>query len=656
MSSVQRKRTSSTSHQQSPAPEQASDDKKVSGIAKRALEQAKKTKPPEQLSRLIETNPGDSPGTKKARQQLELKEKIPGNTNRPEKRKPVDGLYEEFLSEKDAATSPPSRPKSPVPFPVLKRQAKNRGQEAPPSAPTHTPVVHLPIQPLPIGLPAPLPMIEALVTEVDRRYFHENVKSIVAFPGDDKDAQIKSVEGKLTLVWWTLKSSWLSSEYYYENKKRVEVYLKGGTQFDGTCQVFFRAFSIATNNFCSKDLELSNAVVEKKRLVQELAEALQIEINLFVGFQQIKHTYTLRYIFEPDHRGLPDFSTWIEDIKERIDAHFDRYMHWAKEFEGSADVPVFQKTQPRVNANVKRACSNLPIYCQTYNPQVSLENVQNKILLGRELFRALLTRRSLVTADHSNIANLCWLLMYYAIKTGAGHHEGSFVIENANKLFFFLKSASDVGDRSSSHCIGRSPVYTGWSSLFMTSSSHLGIDIPDQDLPALKRTIVFQMIDFAENSHQKVLFFKMENYGTFLTTDYGLDYAKHGLELAASINTKCWGYGGDDLVGMRKERVPVASGHRFDSLIKHLLSTHSDEMNSITLEIAKEKAKLWGIAYMHKVSEKFKDYSDETRNLTAALIDSFGVTDHLDRRTGKEVYLSLEDLEQFVKEEQNFVF
>ena len=108
---------------------------------------------------------------------------------------------------------------------------------------------------------------------------------------------------------------------------------------------------------------------------------------------------------------------------------------------------------------------------------------------------------------------------------------------------------------------------------------------------------------------------------------------------------------------MLKERIPTEYTEDFANLIdyieSHLYELESDAFlkgsgQLMNLVEAKKNSKLWGIVFMYhfliKARSMLSPDSRKLNELIDVLLDKLTVLDHYDKRTGREVYPSTEEL------------
>lgn len=281
------------------------------------------------------------------------------------------------------------------------------------------------------------------------------------------------------------------------------------------------------------------------------------------------------------------------------------------------DVAPVQNELP----SIEKAQSELEAFCNLWCPGMSEDKARELINKGRELYLAIQQGKAQGTED--DLLNLTWFLMYKSIQKKQGYEEGTFVIEDPEqKVYkFLLASTGEKGNkvysRKSTHYVGRSP------------SSHFGLDIFRPEMPAQKRTLLFAMVK-NHGSNEEVLFIKPENYSAKLT--YFLEALWHGGEMLIAQRNKLFYPGMDDQENMRKERIPVDVADRFAELVDK-----APNKKAILAE-----AKKYGIAYM------LAFVKNPVNNIPPNSLDDIIPADrfdHLDKRTGREVYLDVAELQ-----------
>ncbi len=500
-------------------------------------------------------------------------------------------------------------------------------------------------------------------SELEDAKFEDNIEAITRFPKDN-NAQIKSF-----------------SEGYLA---RADGYLRGyngwvGTQLQETVPVIAKTLQMAHAQFetAYSTIAAKKSPSEKINYLRPLCDSFTQELNLLEGLENIHQVYNKRYEKNPETEGLKTLNALHESSKKSFESHQKKYQELIQFLKHHTPPPAYDSYPSELTASVcfpkvtntvtvEEAAKSLSYYCQKYCPKISSKEAKTMIEQGQLLMQGILngTRKPSVDLKESQfeLTRINWFLKYCALQKNQGAHEWSFAIED-NSLYTFLMNSPDSYSRSSSHYIDRSPVNNGYSSYVMKSSIHHGLDVINGQMPAEKRTILFELVD-RFRSPKKLLFFKPENYGT-----RGLAILMHAGELGESVNKKSRAQGEDDLPGMQKERVPDLTKDKFTALLNHIggnpniYKPRIEQLASVNPEIydlnkAKNQAKLWGISYMHAFINGIKNQADcplEFKSFAEEVENTWKSLDHLDKRTGREIYLSEEELKKFALEKLNLL-
>jgi len=361
--------------------------------------------------------------------------------------------------------------------------------------------------------------------------------------------------------------------------------------------------------------KIDTLITEENAIIDEIILRVGNKMESMLNNLSLDHTL-LKDCFQEELAlliGLQDIGyDRLEDFEALVKTHGDRFAEIIQEKQNLSRSTLYPLAYNTLEA--KDATKRLDAYVQCWSPNVTLDQARFFCEEGKKLYQAILENKITPRANEKDIAALTWFLMRLAIDKGQGHEEGAFSIEDKNNcLYNYLLSAEGTGDRPSSHYIGRSPKWTGATKFVMQASAHKGVDVISEPLPNRKRHILFGKVDAPHGG--SLLFIKLEAYSPYVTTSGGYDLAMHGAELCIAQYNKLFYPGSDDLKEMAKERVPA-------KLLKEF-SLHA------SLE-EKKLAKIWGISYMAKFLGMALELNEH---------------DHVEKRTGREVYLTLEEIE-----------
>ena len=480
-------------------------------------------------------------------------------------------------------------------------------------------------------------------------YYEENVKVVSEFAHTDSEkAMIKSKNGLL------VRGDGMMRPYYWAQ----------GTTLEGTVKILAETFEKTIQDVSANLREAQKAVLSPEEILhskalQNLEDYLLKEYGLLAGIEKINNIYQERYKQTPSHEGLQELQNLYDKSAEQVKSDSEMAKELIRDI-----LTIMKKSDEAVVPEVKgEPARSFEDYCTIF--RISPTQASHYTEVGKKLMQGILEgthhpSKDLKTSEEE-LAALSWFLMSCAIQKGEGHEEGAFIIEDIHQyLYNFLLNSPGTKTRASSHFVGRSPKDNSLSTVAFSSAKHHGVDVI-KGLPANKRTILFEMIDnpaFIEGL-SKVLFFKLENYSPFLTTGYGYDALMHGYELIQAQYNKRFKPGSDDDPSMRKERVPAALLKDFATIIQFIKDNINDFGGREALEIldpnqelldldkANKNAKLWGVMYMHQFLVKMKElpiYPNDFDNLIKPLEDEFGTLEYPEKRTGREVYLTIEEL------------
>ncbi|CRX39261.1 hypothetical protein [Estrella lausannensis] len=514
-----------------------------------------------------------------------------------------------------------------------------------------------------------------------------NIQEIINFPADDNNAQIKAssqgVLGRADGKKGNWAVNWVSTKAGY------------ATELPGTVQAIDETFNAVIDEY-KQNFENLRREGPTTKTITALKDCFQKELSMIEGLKNICNVYHQRYdlpkesaesktlassvyssLFQVDASKKQEGLHLLDDTAHKwgsvIAQHgeeFSQLVQYYKEQQeaqsGSFDLSA-SVISPKAfqQFSKQEATGRLDAFLATWSHHIDPTEAREMIDQGQELMGYIL--KGVVTnpaetpmGSEKAVTSLMWYLMKLAIDKKQGHDQGSFGIEDPQgRLYQFLLKAEGCGDRESSHYVGRSEATTGISTLVMKSSRHKGIDVVSGKLPADKRHLLFAQVDAntpplhgdaSSSAKEKILFIKLEDFSPFMTTAYGYDFAMHGAELAIAQYNKAFLPGSDDLPEMAKERVPAATVREFIAQVRNLdhvnLSEINQKMTARGFAGEPEKAaKLYGIAYMTA-------FMQEAGNLAILPIEfdpskffaSLPNLDHMDRRTGREVYLTADEL------------
>lgn len=409
--------------------------------------------------------------------------------------------------------------------------------------------------------------------------------------------------------------------------------------------------------FANSEPALNNVVI--------LKDCMQMNLTLLEGLEGIAQDLLRRYgsenadLFEKLSSAMQEFKKKVENNGNVFLTIVDVCKSMKEQGEVSFDLSESVcSPKSTTQFTIEEARKRLDAYVTCFPGQPSLEVARKLILEGQLVLKGILdgsitSPEAYQDGAEQAITALTWFLMHIALKKGQGHEEGAFVIEDAGDLLYnFLMNAKATGERPSSHFVGRSPAWSGVAKVVMASSAHMGIDILNGRLPTHKRHLLFGKADspqFIVTNNQppaQILFLKLESFSPYATTGYGYDFAMHGFELCAAQFNKKFKPGSDDLPEMAKERIPAQTLKQFGVIVDALLKLQTtapqleNQLNALSLNNAKQMAKKWGISYMNHFMQLMTQQGITLDGMNLA----FEALDNLDRRTGREVYITSSEL------------
>ena len=457
----------------------------------------------------------------------------------------------------------------------------------------------------------------------------------------------------------------------------TSVYLGTITRLKGTVEIIEQTVNqmfsnlsikehIVKTSISSVDQQNSQHKIESLFLEsKELNEGLLRALKVAEGVSSMLTSYEQRYEATPEYEGLQELRALNQKTKDYVTALLTQYT----ELEGRVASLFGNKSLSLGNGPIGNPAGDLKAYCESYCPGITIEKAEIMALKGKLLVQKILTSEKAVLPakdpkeSQEELASITWFLMSRALSKEQAHNEGTFAIEDSNeRLFNFLANSPGyaAGPRQSSHYVGRSEPDDSLAASVFTAAKQYGVDIIEAPMPANKRTLLFAMVDNfpeIEGIPKKVLFFKPENFSPFATTGNGYDAIMHGYEFAVARYTKQFIPGGDDLPEYRKERVPTEIISKFKNVLNYFNSCNIDETilkqldsSSAVKTVAdlQKQAKVWGLQYMQHIIAKAReiDYFSADPSKLAALevaakpcLEAMRGYDHVDRRTGREVYL-----------------
>lgn len=311
---------------------------------------------------------------------------------------------------------------------------------------------------------------------------------------------------------------------------------------------------------------------------------------------------------------------------------------------------------PNKESSLEEITSCFEAFCEHTCPGAPRDEIEQMLNDGKQLTTKILNGSAeAVSPTLREVASIIWFLTEKAIDQNQGFEEGTFVIEDDNDhLYHFLMSYEDHYERLSSHYKNR------------TNGTHYGLDLfPEREnnqifLPALKRTLLFGKADNRDGKNPKhVLFIKPENYSA--KSDELQDLACHAYEFFVAQVRKSTNPGADDAMIWHKERVPNNVLNAFSQILDN--QDFSFERKKTLMSDAKK----WGISYMydyvqdltkdlhdcneskHSESDQLKEACDQFDETLKFDFRESGIMNnrqlpHLDKRTGREVYFTKDDL------------
>jgi len=478
---------------------------------------------------------------------------------------------------------------------------------------------------------------------------NDSIEAIISFPDDEPNAQIKAnvnQDGTYGALGRADGSTWALNQL-----ATVTGY---ATELPGTINAIKETFKKVADQFENDHQNMAD--------ISALKNDFQTELSMLKGLQNISKIYHERYDIKAEEKdnsywgmlfgvdkgkkqgALSELDDTLRVYQERIRLHGEQFIALRDTYQGDLTQSIMN---PRARQDLHGLeTTQLDAYVDTWCPGISKNEAQKYINNGKVVLKGLLDGTITKCEHQEEVTAIMWHLMRRALDKHQGHSEGAFAIEDRDgRLYNFLESANSF-DRESSHYVERCLSWTGVSSKVFKSSAQKGIDITTGKLPAEKRHVLFGQVD-----DNKLLFIKLENFG--IGSQY--DKAAHGAEFAIAQYNKIFYPGSDDLPEMAKERVPVAVIKAFTESIKLLSDENRENINNLMADLGykgtpEKAAKVYGIAYMQAYM-KAADLLTTPEGFTRVNFDNSipkcadgSPLDHLEKRTGKEVYLTYEEL------------
>lgn len=315
---------------------------------------------------------------------------------------------------------------------------------------------------------------------------------------------------------------------------------------------------------------------------------------------------------------------------------------------------------------------NLRDYLAKWSPNVSLEDAKQYIRDGKRLLLGILSGDivdpiQVEGGSMQALTLLAWCLMSGALKKNQAHLQGSFSIEDPQKLIYkFFYKVQESKTRTSSHYPNRRPVVNPIMRMFF---SQMGVNVLTGKMPGDQKHLLFGPIKNMPTCSIPLFFLKFEPYSPFLLSGpqpfplYApslevpfVDLTCHTVCYGKSAWTKTFCPSSNDELEMHKEYPPATTLDAFNQCCQEISSKNLEKINMTMYkkgfmpDVASNKSE-YGIGYMSQFIEELKTYQED-ETIDSAHIKAFknavADLDHLDRRTGREVYFTVDEIYSLV--------
>lgn len=315
------------------------------------------------------------------------------------------------------------------------------------------------------------------------------------------------------------------------------------------------------------------------------------------------------------------------------------------------------------------AKKDLRDYLVKWTPNVQLEEAEYYIKEGKRLLAGILNENIVdpIQVDGGSmhaLTLLAWCLMSGALKKNQAHYQGSFTIEDQDKLIYrFFCKIRESKTRTSSHYPNRRPVRNPITRMFF---SQMGVNVLTGKMPGNQKHLLFGQIKGAPGRSIPLFFFKFEPYSPFLLSGPQplpsyvpslevplVDVTCHTLCFGVSVWTKVFSPASNDDPDMNKEYPPAATLHAFNAIYQKIPTKIVESVNNLMVikgfnaDVESNKSE-YGISYMTQFIDEMKELQ-ENWQMDPILLDAFNASlaelDHRDKRTGREVYFTTDEIQ-----------